>query len=111
MKLRFKINQADCLRRGIDAPKSILTIEVNPNALSPEARFLIARHMDGIDVCILDDTGKPMHELHGKDKMRPRLIEATEPTINGLLVAVGWKGEAKGLTDEQKKVAESGMRD
>src|ERR1017187_965697 len=109
MKLRFKINQADCLRRGIDAPKSIVTIELNSQALPAEARFLIAHHMDGIDVCILDDTGKPMHEQHGKDKMRPCLIEATEPTLNGLLVAVGWKGEAKGLTDEQKKVAERGM--
>jgi hypothetical protein len=57
MKLRFKIDQAECLRRGIDAPKSIVTIEVNPADMSAEDRNLIADRMCGIDVLPLTSGG------------------------------------------------------
>ena len=50
MKLRFEVNQADDFRRGIDRPKSIVSIEVNPADVPEEARKLIADHLVGIDV-------------------------------------------------------------
>jgi len=50
MKLRFEVDQAACLRKGIDCPKSIVTIEINPAKLSEEDRNLIADRMNGIDI-------------------------------------------------------------
>lgn len=50
MKLRFKIDQAEAFRRGIDAPRSFVTIEVDPAGLDQETRALIADRMDGIVV-------------------------------------------------------------
>lgn len=50
MKLRFEVDQAAAFRQGIDVPKSIVTIEVNPAELSQEQRDLIADRLDGIDV-------------------------------------------------------------
>lgn len=50
MKLRFSVDQAEAFRRGIDVPKSIVTIEVDPAKLPEEARNLIADRLDGIDV-------------------------------------------------------------
>jgi hypothetical protein len=92
MKLRFKVNQAECLKRGIDAPKSIVTVEVNPAELPIEIRTIIALHMDGIDVCVLGDDNKPAKRptLEGEQGsgLRPVLIEANEPTLDGLLDAL-----------------------
>jgi len=50
MKLRFKLDQGDALRQGVDAPTSVVTIEVNPTQLMQEERNLLADRMDGIDV-------------------------------------------------------------
>jgi hypothetical protein len=50
MKLRFKVNQGEALRQGVDAPTSVVTIEVHPKQLTQEERNLLADRMDGIDV-------------------------------------------------------------
>jgi len=50
MKLRFRIDQAEALRQGIDAPTSIVTIEIDPQKLTQEERALLADRMDGIDL-------------------------------------------------------------
>jgi hypothetical protein len=50
MKLRFKVNQAEALRQGVDAPTSVVTIEINPKELAQEERTLLADRMDGIDL-------------------------------------------------------------
>jgi hypothetical protein len=50
MKLRFEINQVDSFRQGIDRPKSIVSIDINPADISEEMRSLIANHLVGIDV-------------------------------------------------------------
>lgn len=55
MKLRFEIDQAYFFRKGIDAPKSIVTIEVNPAELPQNERDLIADRLVGIDVFKLAD--------------------------------------------------------
>lgn len=89
MKLRFKVNQAECLKRGIDAPKSIVTVEVNPKELPQKDRDLIAKHMDGIDVCKLGSDGKPLLYPHPElDKFVPDYIMADGLTIEDLLRAI-----------------------
>ena len=50
MKLRFKVDQSEALRRGVDCPRSINTIEVDPAELTEEQRRMIADRMDGIDL-------------------------------------------------------------
>ncbi len=87
MKLRFKVDQAECLRRGIDCPKSIVSIEVNPSKLPQDQRDMIAAHMDGIDVCKLDGVGKPMLD-NTSSPWRPVHVVATEPTFQGLIDAI-----------------------
>lgn len=45
MKIRFAVDQAEALRRGIDAPKPSVLIEVDPAKLSPFARDMIADNL------------------------------------------------------------------
>lgn len=73
MKLRFEVDQAECFRRGIDCPKSIVTIEVNPVKLPQDERTLIADRLDGIDVKQIDGPGR---------------IIALDPTYESLIDAV-----------------------
>jgi hypothetical protein len=50
MNIKVKINQAEALRRGIDAPESTARIEIDPAQLSQDERDVIAAHMqDGHD--------------------------------------------------------------
>ena len=86
MKLRFDVDQAEALRRGIDCPKSIVTIEVNPAELSQEERNLIADRMDGIDVCVLGDSGQQMRSMSKLGY--PRRIVAELPTFEALMDAI-----------------------
>jgi hypothetical protein len=86
MKLRFEVNQAECLRRGIDCPKSIVTVEVNPAELSQEIRDLLAVRMrGGIDVCRRDSS----IFIAPQDR-----LVADAPTFDALVEAVR-KDEAK----------------
>ncbi len=50
MILRYRVNQAGCFRAGIDCPRSIQTLEVDPSRLPQGERDLIADRLDGIDV-------------------------------------------------------------
>jgi len=45
VKILCPVNQAECFRRGIDAPHSTVQIEVNPSELSQEERDFIADHL------------------------------------------------------------------
>jgi len=88
MELRFRVNQAEAFRQGINAPKSIITVDVEPAKIPLEERNLLADRMDGIDVyrgCI-DDKGrvKPM----GRGDSRGYLVEAILPTYEALIEAV-----------------------
>ena len=87
MKLRFEVDQAACFRRGIDCPKSIVTIEVDPSTLTENERDLIADRLIGIDVCILwnSDAGntKGVCANGGPDR-----IKAESPDYAGLIAAV-----------------------
>lgn len=57
MKIRFHIDQAHLFRKGIDAPKSIVTLEVDPSKCSQEDRNLIADRLSGIDLFKLATKG------------------------------------------------------
>jgi hypothetical protein len=100
MKLRFRVDQAESFRRGIDCPKSIVTIDVDPSGLDQDIRNLIADRLVGIDVCELDknrqkcgeeraiDTGDPINGRMIDWKFCPLQIEATEPSFEALMRAI-----------------------
>lgn len=87
MKIRFKIDQADMFRRGIDAPKSIVTLEVNPADIAPDKRELIARHMRGIDV-VFNPASPRTSYLAG-------LVMASDQTIESLCEALNALDESE----------------
>ena len=84
MKLRFEVDQAEAFRRGIDCPKSIVTIEVDPATIPQADRDLIADRMEGIDVVApTKDRGKA--RLEDGTLMR---IKAELPTFDSFMQAV-----------------------
>ena len=99
MKLRFKVNQAECFRRGINCDKSIVSVDVDPSSLSADIRGLIADRLDGIDLCRLVNDPRAGGLVkscdRAKDKdgfpvgdYKPVLIEANEPTFEALVEAI-----------------------
>jgi len=50
MEIRFRIDQADLFRRGIDTTSSIVSLEINPAMLPEDQRELISKHLLGTDV-------------------------------------------------------------
>jgi hypothetical protein len=84
MKLRFNVNQAEAFRLGVEVPKSIVTVEVNPADLPQEQRELIADRMEGIDVCKLWGPDRSKSTAMGKYK----LTEAKLPTFEALIEAI-----------------------
>ena len=103
MKLRFEVDQAQAFRRGIDVPKSIVTIEVNPAEISQEQRNLIADRLDGIDVCQL--AGVLAGMSRDKDG-KPFRIMAKLPTFESLMEAIA-EDERDAEISRQKKKDES----
>ena len=45
MQILCEVNQAECFRRGIDAPRSTIKIEVDPAKLPEEIREFLADHL------------------------------------------------------------------
>jgi hypothetical protein len=97
VKLRFAVDQAECLRRGIDCPRSIITVEVNPEKLDQASRETLASRLEGgIDVCWLNPEGKKEWRNPSDVDLdtaielglaKPRLIEAKAPTLEALIEA------------------------
>ena len=83
MKLRFKVDQGEALRQGVDAPTSIVTLEINPKKLAQEERNLLADRMDGIDV-------RELYRVAGgfPIERREKHITATLATFDALMVAL-----------------------
>jgi hypothetical protein len=107
MKLRFSVNQAECFRRGIDCPKSIVSVEVDPAGLKEADRELIAKRLDGIDVLRIQIDNFWLE--NGQDpKIIVRLVSndrivANEPSFEELLAAVKRnEGEAQAALDTAK---------
>jgi hypothetical protein len=83
MKLRFRVNQGEALRQGVDAPTSVVTIQVNPKQLTQEERNLLADRMNGIDVRQLGCT------MHGKEVyVSTDHITSNLATFEALMAAV-----------------------
>ena len=78
MKLRFAVDQAECFRKGVDCPKSVVTVEVDPAKTSQQERDRIADRLTGIDVRKLRPDGLNLATL----------IEAKSPDYAGLIAAV-----------------------
>jgi hypothetical protein len=56
MKILCAVNQAECFRRGIDAPASTIKIEVNPAKLPEELRAFVADNLaDGHRLSMRDE--------------------------------------------------------
>jgi hypothetical protein len=93
MKLRFEIDQAESFRRGIDRPKSIVSIEVNPADIPEESRSVIADHLAGIDVLkfFYHDgdviKGYPIKEL-SYTSQEPKRIVAKGASLEALISAI-----------------------
>jgi hypothetical protein len=87
MKLRFKVDQGEALRQGVDAPTSVVTIEINPKTLTQAERNLLADRMDGIDVFSL--YRNPFHNMGGpKTKRSATHIVADSAQFQALMAAV-----------------------
>jgi hypothetical protein len=90
MKIRFKVDQANLFRNGIDAATSIVLLEVNPSTLPKNKHELISKHLlnadDGCDVVHDPERARQSYEVvpiggrRGAD-----LVEAKEPTLDSLL--------------------------
>jgi hypothetical protein len=98
MKLRFEVDQAECFRNGIDCPKSIVTVQVDPAKLTINERELIAARLSGIDVHKLYPSrdGKPlpfsMRQIQEGNLCHDypvlRFIMAKAPTLESLMAAI-----------------------
>lgn len=66
MKLLFAVNQRESLFRGVDAPTSSVTLEVDPANLADDERSIVAQAMtDGYDCRkkVTDSTGQERQVL------------------------------------------------
>jgi hypothetical protein len=93
MQLRFSVNQAEAFRQGIDCPKSIVHVEVDPATLDETTRRLIADRMKGIDVYQLEYRDgetviKLDYEPVSLSLSVPVRIEAKAPTFEAMMEAV-----------------------
>ena len=88
MKLRFDVDQAACLRKGIDCPNSIVSVQIDPAKLPQEQRDKIADRLVGIDVCSMsiNGDGKPCRDIDGEGK--PIRIVAKGSTYDDLWAAI-----------------------
>jgi hypothetical protein len=93
MQIRFCVNLSEAFRQGIDCPKSIVHVEIDPATLDEPARRLIADRMKGIDVYQLEYRGgetaiKLDYEPVSLSLSVPVRIEANAPTFDALMEAV-----------------------
>jgi len=90
MKLRFAVDQGECLRRGVDCKSSTITIEVDPPKLPQEERDLIANRMrpGKIDVYWLIAQPGGNTILSCNTGVESDLICANSPDYAGLIEAV-----------------------
>ncbi len=88
MKVRFEVDQATCLRKGIDCPNSIVSVQIDPAKLPQQQRDKIADRLVGIDVCTMYKSfgGEVSQNLDGEGK--PIRILAQGPTFEDLWAAI-----------------------
>src|ERR1700675_2503064 len=85
MQILCEVNQAECFRRGIDAPRSTMKIEVDPAKLPEEIREFLADH------------------LHEGDKLSARDdFQLLRPDLLGFMEAVLTAKEYKEASDHTR---------
>lgn len=91
MKLRFAINQGEALRRGIDAPNSIHTLDVDPQRLPQATRSMIADRLR-------------LHDIRVYRKGMVPALDDKEPTYARMLTAVtpDWTGFLQALEEDER---------
>jgi hypothetical protein len=88
MKIRFEVDQAACLRKGIDCPNSIVSVQIEPAKLPQEQRDKIADRLIGIDVCSMIKLGGDKPFLHIDGTGEPIRIVANGPKYEDLWAAI-----------------------
>ncbi|MGA3285712.1 MAG: hypothetical protein ABSD57_14805 [Verrucomicrobiota bacterium] len=96
MKIRFRVDQVDLFRRGIDVPSSFVSLEVKPEKLTPDQIYLLHKHLleDPDDNNLLDVVYDPERAKQPNEVVpiggRPggALVEARDPTLESLLAAL-----------------------
>lgn len=113
MKLRFEVDQAEAFRAGIDCPKSIVTVEVNPAEIPESDRNLIADRLSGIDVCQLWNSDKGTEKqfdtlvtLETGKPATPVRIVAKAPTFEALMDGIREnEQEVKTRSERHREIA------
>ncbi|MGD0253080.1 MAG: hypothetical protein ABSC01_10345 [Verrucomicrobiota bacterium] len=96
MKIRFRVDQVDLFRRGIDVPSPIVSLKIDPAMLPPDQRDLLAKHLleDPDDKNLLDVVYDRERAIQPNEVVpiggRPGgdLVEARDPTLESLLAAL-----------------------
>src|SRR5688500_8771417 len=88
MKLRFEVDQAECFRRGVDCPKSIVTVEVDPAKLKQADRDLIAYRHKGIDIVHVTILESGRGRVKVRENNAAVRLKANLPTFESLMEAV-----------------------
>lgn len=89
MKIHFRVDQAESFRRGINASDPIVALDIDPARLTGYQRQLIGGHLLG--TCVVHDPQRAtnLHEaVPVGGRAGDELIEAKEPTLGSLIVAL-----------------------
>jgi hypothetical protein len=87
MEIRFRVDQAEAFRRGINVPGPIVPLNVDPAVLPESQRKLIGKHLLGTDVVY--DPKRATEEYGGAVPIGGyppyELVETEEPNLESLL--------------------------
>jgi hypothetical protein len=85
VKVRFELDQADALRRGVDIKERIVTVNFDPASIPAETRNLIADRLDGERVRPLRRRPGPNPSI---DRDEKKHIRAKAATLEALIEAI-----------------------
>jgi hypothetical protein len=95
VKLRFEVDQAEAFRRGVDCPKRLVTVDVDPANLTQALREAIAARMVGTTV----------HCAYVRADVQTHTI-LIGPTDNRLLASLPtWEGFLEALREDEARLA------
>ena len=109
MQIICEVNQAECFRRGIDAPRSTMKIEVDPAKLPEEIREFLADHLhEGDKLSARDDFQLLRPDLLGFMETvltAKEYKEASDHNHTQILFDEWIKGAGKDAEAKREKVA------
>jgi len=101
MKILVQVNQAAALRRGIDAPSSVVDLDVDPSALTQDQRDVLASTLED---------GYRATRLVWASSRNYNSVRLTldEPTLAGLIIVIdGILAERAAVRAAEQKAADS----